>query len=171
VRGALVPDALAIEIVKERLRQPDCLRGFVLDGFPRTVHQAESLDVALQELDMRLDAAVNIQISEAEAIRRIANRRVCSQCGSTAGAEATGRCPECQGPLIQRPDDTPETARNRLVVYLAQTQPVVDYYRSRGCLVPVNGLQPIEKVQEQIVKRLTQMGVAMPTGYASEIAR
>jgi len=164
--GELVPDALAIAIVKERLAQPDCRRGFLLDGFPRTVQQAESLDNALSEINMDVDAAVNIQISEAEAIRRIANRRVCSQCGSTTRVVGNKQavCTECNGPLLQRPDDNEETARNRLLVYLAQTQPVVDYYRQRGNLVPVNGLQPVEKVYQQIIQRLKRMGIELSDG-------
>ncbi len=159
--GELVPDTVAIAIVKERLRQDDCRGGFILDGFPRTVQQAESLEAALREINMGIAAAVNIQISEAESIRRIANRLVCSQCGATSRMADGGpaACDECGGPLVQRPDDTEETARNRLLVYLAQTQPVVDYYRRRGNLVPVNGLQPIEKVFWQIVQRLARMGV------------
>lgn len=157
-RGELVPDGLAADIVKERIGREDCKNGFILDGFPRTVMQAKGLDKALHSMNMVIDAAINIQISEAEAIRRIANRRVCGQCGSTGspGAEA---CGECGGPLVQRPDDTPEVARHRLEVYLAQTQPVVDYYRAQGNLVPANGLQPIEDVFAQICRRLARMGV------------
>jgi adenylate kinase len=157
-RGELVPDGLAAEIVKERLSQGDCRHGFILDGFPRTVTQAEDLDAALRSIRMAVDAAINIQISEEEAIRRIANRRVCGQCGSTGNPGATA-CEQCGGPLVQRPDDTPEVARHRLQVYLVQTQPVVDYYREQGRLVPVNGLQPIENVFMQICQRLARMGI------------
>lgn len=166
-RGELVPDELAAEIVKQRLSESDCRRGFILDGFPRTVPQAESLDVAMRDLGRHLDAAVNIQISEAEAVRRIANRKVCGQCGSTAPPGAEG-CEECGGPLVQRPDDRPEVARHRLVVYLAQTQPVVDYYRARGYLVPVNGLQPIPEVFEQVCRRLARMGVKLALEHSIE---
>lgn len=161
-RGELVPDGVAAEIVKERLAQDDCLHGFILDGFPRTVTQAQDLDAALGSINMNVDAAINIQISEAEAIRRIANRKVCGQCGSTGNPGAVS-CEECGGPLIQRPDDTPEVARHRLEVYLIQTQPVVDYYREQGRLVPVNGLQPIERVFMQICQRLARMGVDKTT--------
>lgn len=170
--GELVPDALATAIVKERLAQDDCRNGFLLDGFPRTVQQAESLETALRAMGMGTDAAVNIQISEEEAIRRIANRRVCSQCGSTAKSSATEFtvCDECGGPLVQRPDDTEETAHNRLLVYLSQTQPVVDYYRRRGSLVPVNGLQPIEKVFRQIVQRLERLGID-GAAHGNEVAK
>ncbi|MGI6081288.1 MAG: adenylate kinase [Limnochordia bacterium] len=157
-RGELVPDGVAAEIVKERLSQEDCRHGFILDGFPRTVPQAEDLDAALASMHMAIDAAINIQISEAEAIRRIANRKVCSQCGST-GDPGSEVCKECGGPLIQRPDDTPEIARHRLEVYMVQTQPVVDYYREQGRLVPVNGLQPIDRVFMQICQRLARMGI------------
>lgn len=161
-RGELVPDELAIAIVKERLGHADCKGGFILDGFPRTVPQARELDRALPDLGVGLDAAVNIRISEAEAIRRIADRLVCQQCGVTYNRQSKvaveGTCDECGGPLVQRPDDTEETARNRLKVYLEQTHPVVDYYRSRGILISVDGEQHIEKVFASIVEALRSGG-------------
>lgn len=155
-RGELVPDRLAIQIVMERVGRPDCTSGFILDGFPRTVPQAKSLDQALPDLGVRLDAAINIKITEAEAIRRIADRLVCEQCGATYNrhsnrAKSAGVCDMCGGPLVQRPDDTEETARNRLRVYLDQTHPVVDYYRSRGILHTVDGELGIEQVFHRII--------------------
>lgn len=168
-RGQLVPDDVSIEIVKERLSMPDCERGFILDGFPRTVPQAIALDRALPTLGTELDAAVNIQISEAEAVRRIAERVVCSQCGATYNRTIhtvadDGSCRECGGPLVQRPDDTVETAKNRLVVYMEQTHPVVHYYAEQQTLLSVDGQRPIEEVFESIMSRLREMRYTRPSG-------
>ncbi|REJ36423.1 MAG: adenylate kinase, partial [Bacillota bacterium] len=139
-RGELVPDHLTVALVEERLAQPDARSGFVLDGFPRTVPQAQALDEKLLAAGRPLHAAIYINVPQEVAIRRIASRRVCSQCGATYSqdqvAEA-GVCPACGGPLVQRPDDSEETARHRLQVYLAQTHPVVEYYRRAGILVEV----------------------------------
>ncbi len=158
-RGELVPDSLAIQIVMERLGRSDCAAGFILDGFPRTVPQAKALDEALPDLGVSLDGAVNIKITESEAIRRIADRLVCEQCGATYNrhtlrTKAAGVCDTCGGPLVQRPDDTVETARNRLKVYLEQTHPVVEYYEERGILHSVDGEQSIENVFERIMHSL-----------------
>ncbi len=158
-RGELVPDDLAVRIVKERIQQPDARRGFILDGFPRTVAQAKILDGVLADLHMDLDGAVDIRITPEAAIQRVAGRRICSQCGHTyhrmwVPAKGEGVCDICGGPLIQRADDTEETARRRLEVYLSQTRPVVDYYEARGILVAVDGEQPIPQVFEDILRGL-----------------
>lgn len=163
-RGELVPDEMAAEIVMERLRHGDCSDGFILDGFPRTVPQAVILDEALPSLGVKIDAAVNIEITADEAIKRISGRLVCSQCGATYNrklhpAKDSGICDECKGPLVQRPDDTEETARNRLRIYLEQTHPVVAYYESRGTLLSVMGEGPIQSVFESILSGLHKMGV------------
>lgn len=163
-RGQLVPDDVAIEIVKERLDRPDCVNGFILDGFPRTVPQAQELDKALPTLGVHLDAAINIEITEDEAVRRISDRLVCGQCGGTYNRQllkvvnGPGECPECGGMLVQRPDDTVETAKNRLKVYLEQTHPVVDYYRSRQLLISVDGQQAIGDVFAEIRAKLRPIG-------------
>ena len=172
-RGELVPDRLAIKIVMERLGRPDCTRGFILDGFPRTVPQAKALDDALPELGVRLDAAINIKITEGEAIRRIADRVVCQQCGATYNRQskqtkAAGVCDVCGGPLVQRPDDTVETARNRLKVYLEQTHPVVGYYESRGILHTVDGERSIEEVFERIVASLGRRAARPSAGWVND---
>ena len=170
-RGELVPDDVSIEIVKERLSREDCARGFILDGFPRTVPQAVALDRVLPALGMALDAAVNIKISEAEAVRRIAERLVCSQCGSTYNRSMhgalSGKCTECGGPLVQRPDDTVETAHNRLRVYMEQTHPVVNYYAEKGLLLSVDGERPIEQVFQGIMAQLEELRGARPSGEAA----
>lgn len=170
-RGELVPDDVSIEIVKERLSRDDCAGGFILDGFPRTVPQAVALDQVLPELGVGLDAAINIKISEAEAVRRIAERMVCAQCGATYNRSVHGRlsgkCAECGGPLVQRPDDTVEAAQNRLKVYMEQTHPVVDYYAERGLLLSVDGERSIERVFESIMEQLNEHRGARPSGEAA----
>ncbi|HLT58488.1 MAG: adenylate kinase [Limnochordales bacterium] len=161
-RGELVPDHLTVALVEERLKQPDARAGFVLDGFPRTVPQARALDEKLAAAGRPLHAAVYINVPQEEAIRRIASRRVCGQCGATysagQGAADDGRCPACGGPLVQRPDDSEETARHRLQVYMAQTHPVVEYYRQEGLLVEVDGQQSIPDVLNDILQALAAVG-------------
>lgn len=167
-RGELVPDEVSVEIVKRRLGESDCANGFILDGFPRSVPQAQALDLALPQLGVALESAINIQISESEAVRRISDRLVCRQCGSTYSRKweeiaQSGACPDCGGPLIQRADDTEETAKNRLRVYLDQTHPVVAYYRSRGILITVNGEQPVMQVYTCIIDSVKPDGVKSPS--------
>lgn len=158
-RGELVPDHLTVALVEERLAQPDARAGFVLDGFPRTVPQAQALDEKLASVGRPLHAAVYIHVPPEEAIRRIASRRVCAQCGATYSRDQVdkggGRCPGCGGPLVQRPDDSEETARRRLQVYMAQTHPVVEYYRRKGILVEVDGQQAIPAVLADILAALS----------------
>lgn len=140
--GKLVPDEVIIGIVNERLSQDDCAKGYILDGVPRTIAQAE----ALEKAGIRFDAVVSIEISEDEILRRMSGRRVCEACGSSYNVEAVpprveGICDNCGGKLIQRKDDTPETVRERLKVYHTETEPLVGFYAQRGLLksVAVNG--------------------------------
>lgn len=140
--GKLVPDEVIIGIVNERLSQDDCAKGYILDGVPRTIAQAE----ALEKAGIRFDAVVSIEISEDEILRRMSGRRVCEACGSSYNVEAVpprveGVCDNCGGKLIQRKDDTPETVRERLKVYHTETEPLVGFYAQRGLLksVAVNG--------------------------------
>ena len=133
--GALVPDEVIIGIVDERLAQDDCKNGYILDGVPRTIAQAE----ALEKAGINFDAVVSIEISEEEILRRMTGRRVCGACGSTYNVEFVpprreGVCDNCGGKLIQRKDDTPETVRERLKVYHNETEPLVDFYAQRGLL-------------------------------------
>ena len=136
--GALVPDEVIIGIVDERLAQEDCKNGYILDGVPRTIAQAE----ALEKAGISFDAVVSIEISEEEILRRMTGRRVCEACGSSYNVVAVpprreGICDNCGGKLIQRKDDTPETVRERLKVYHKETEPLVDFYAQRGLLRPV----------------------------------
>lgn len=161
-RGHLVPDEVAIQIVEARLRRDDCKEGYILDGFPRTVAQAEALDEALHSTGHELDAAVEIKISDEEAVLRIAHRWICPDCGATyfrryPTDKERSRCEVCNAILTQRDDDTEETARERLAVYLVQTQPVISYYEDRGRLVSVNGEQSIELVFHEMVDSLTRV--------------
>jgi adenylate kinase len=138
-KGALVPDAVVIGLIKERIKQPDAAKGFILDGFPRTVPQAESLDGTLESLNITLTAVLKIEVSKATIIKRLTGRRVCPNCGSTFNIETMkpkneGICDKCGKELIQRPDDRPETIENRLVVYQKDTAPLIEFYEKKGLL-------------------------------------
>lgn len=149
--GVLVPDEVVIEVVKERLSKPDCKKGFLLDGFPRTVLQAQSLDKLLKEKNQKIDAVLSIYLSEEEVIKRLSNRRVCSSCGAnynvvTQPPQSSDRCDLCSGKVIMRDDDNPETIKKRLKVYNDQTSPLIDYYSASGVLRKVEGSKPVEEV-------------------------
>ena len=158
--GELVPDSVTIGIVKERLAQTDCKEnGFLLDGFPRNLDQAHSLDTILEELGYKLDAVINVSVLDEILINRIIGRRICRKCGATYHVEfnkptVEGVCNECGGELYIRKDDTRETAENRLNVYSTQTQPLLDFYAERGLLVEINGDQAMTKVFSDIVEHL-----------------
>lgn len=163
-RGLLVPDSLMIDLIEERLREPDCKPGFLLDGFPRTVPQAEALDGLLDKLGWSLDGVLKLDVPEDEIIRRLTSRRVCSQCGRifnlvTDPPLEDGRCPDCGGQVIQRDDDREETVRKRLRVYEEQTSPLVDYYGARSLLIPVDGNGAVEEVRGRIVEALRAAGI------------
>jgi len=158
-RGALVPDDVTIRLVLDRLNQPDCRDGCLLDGFPRTVYQAEALDAALGGKGEQIHRVIAIEVSEAELLRRLGGRWLCKVCGqpyhtTSAPPKQPGVCDLCGGELFQRPDDTEETARNRLEVYVKQTLPLVNYYRGQGKLVEVNGEQQVEDVTKAILDAL-----------------
>ena len=160
--GELVPDSVTVGIVKERLSQQDILeKGFLLDGFPRNLDQAHSLDTILEELGYNLDAVINVSVLDEILINRIIGRRICRQCGATYHIEfnkpnVEGVCNECGGELYIRKDDTRETAENRLNVYSTQTQPLLDFYSERGLLVEIDGDQAVSKVFSDIVEHLGQ---------------
>jgi adenylate kinase len=157
-RGELVPDAVVIEIAKQKLADVG-QSGFLLDGFPRTVPQAEALDAALAELGMPLDAVVSLLVPEEELVKRLSGRRVCSGCGTPFHVDTMPRgmevCVSCGGQIVQRADDNPESVRNRLSVYGAQTTPLIDYYRNRSILAEVNATGPIGEVFQRVVEALT----------------
>lgn len=154
-KGALVPDEVTIGIVKERLSKDDCKKGFLLDGFPRTVLQAEALNDILLELGFSLDAVLDVNVDASILIRRIVGRRICKTCGATYHIEfnkpkVEGICDNCGTALIQRADDTIETAGSRLEVYDKQTAPLLAYYEKQNLLKTVNGDQELNKVFEDI---------------------
>ena len=154
-QGQLVPDEVTVGIVKERLAEADCKEGFLLDGFPRTVQQADALDTILAELDMALDCVVNIEVDKAFLVDRLTGRRVCRACGATyhianKAPKVEGVCDKCGGELYQRGDDTIETVSNRLDVYAAQTAPLIDYYKSKGIMSSIDGSKSMEEVWADI---------------------
>ncbi len=156
-QGLLVPDEVTIGIVRERLAEADCANGFLLDGFPRTLAQAEALDRTLQ--GNPIDVALNIEVPHEELIRRLTGRRVCRSCGATyhlqsKPAQVDGVCDVCGGELYQRVDDEIATVSNRLSVYSKQTEPLVAYYRAAGKLVSVAGTKGIDQVFQEIIDRL-----------------
>ena len=160
-KGLLVPDSVTIDLVKDRLSQPDCKEGFLLDGFPRNLEQAKALDEFLKSRNESLDAVLDIDVKPEVLIDRIVGRRVCPTCGATFHIKnnppkVEGVCDKCGGKLIQRNDDTYETAENRLKVYDNQTAPLLDYYKNQHLLKTVNGDQDFAKVFEDIKKVLTK---------------
>ncbi|CQR71631.1 Adenylate kinase [Sporomusa ovata DSM 2662] len=157
--GGLVPDSVTIGIVKERLAKDDCQKGFILDGFPRTIAQAEALDRTLAELTIKLDRVVNITAPGSELVGRMTGRRICKGCGATYhvvfnAPKQNGICDKCSGELYQRDDDQEKTVINRLSVYQVQTQPLIEYYQDKGLYTEINGLQPIQTVLKDIVDSL-----------------
>jgi len=154
-QGALVPDQITIGIVKERLTESDCKQGFLLDGFPRTVEQANALDEILDSLDLKIDYVINIDVDLNILKERLTGRRICRSCGATYhtifnSPTIEGVCDKCGGELYQRKDDNDETVSSRLDVYLKQTKPLLDYYSLTGNLVNINGQQSIELVFAEI---------------------
>ncbi|HHW39829.1 MAG TPA: adenylate kinase [Syntrophomonadaceae bacterium] len=160
--GQLVPDAVTIEVIKERLKEPDCSGGFLLDGFPRTIPQAEALDRMLGDLGVRLSAVLNIAVSPEALLQRLTGRRICRKCGTPYHVvfnppAVPGVCDRCGGELYQRSDDSEETVRERLEVYTKQTAPVLEYYRKQGLLKEINGELDIEDVWKEIQSHLRSL--------------
>lgn len=158
-KGELVPDEVTIGIVRERLLEKDCQGGFLLDGFPRTVHQADALDTILTELKLNLDAVISIEVDKNYLIERLTGRRVCRSCGATYHIafnppKVADVCDRCGGELYQRNDDKIETVGNRLDVYLEQTAPLMDYYQSKGKMKSIDGSKSMEAVLADICTAL-----------------
>ena len=163
-RGALVPDSLVIDMVIERVLQPDCADGVLFDGFPRTEAQAAALDAALAEHGRQVDMALFLDVPGNVLLKRMAGRQVCGLCGAMHNiyffpSKRAGICDTCGSRLIQRSDDNIDTARNRLDVYFAQTLPLISYYRSQSKLHEIDGLQPIEQVTEAMLVALGVLNV------------
>lgn len=159
--GKLVPDEITIGIVRERLSEPDCAKGFILDGFPRTVEQADALGHILSDLGKSLSAVLNINVPAEYLIERAVGRRICRKCGSTYHVKykpptREGHCDSCGGELYQRGDDTAETMTNRLSVYESSTRPLIDYYKKQGVYAEIDGRQPISQVTADLERALTR---------------
>lgn len=154
-KGELVPDSVTISLVRERLQEEDCEKGFLLDGFPRTIAQAIALDDLLSELNIKIDKVINIQVPDEDLISRITGRRVCLNCGASyhvanQPSKVDGICDNCHGLLYQRDDDSEETIKNRLVVYNSQTKPLLEYYKNSGTLESINGTGTVEEIFDRI---------------------
>lgn len=157
--GALVPDEVVVGIVRERLQKADCVQGFILDGFPRTVAQADALKGTLRDLGKDLDAVISLEVDVNALVERLTGRRTCRQCGRGYHVKfdppkTVGKCDACSGELYQRDDDREETIRKRLEVYREQTSPLVTYYKQDGLLTSIDGMEEIDIVQKQILKVL-----------------
>ena len=161
-KGELVPDEVTIAMAKDRMEQPDAKNGFLLDGFPRNVKQAEALDEMLRTEGMKLDAVLDLEVPEEEVVKRIAGRRVCRNDSahvfhvSYKPAKQEGVCDVCGGELYQRDDDSEETVRKRLEVYHTQTEPIIDYYKSQGLVVTISALGKVEDVTQRAMEALQQ---------------
>ncbi|RCX12773.1 adenylate kinase [Anaerobacterium chartisolvens] len=158
-KGLLVPDEVTVEIVKDRIHQADCKNGFILDGFPRTIPQAEYLDNALKELGMGIDAVLNINVPDEDIIKRLSGRRVCTGCSMTYHIhynvpKTEGICDVCNAALIQRDDDSEETVINRLKTYHSQTEPLIQYYTPKGKVITIEGKDKIEDTSREMLRRL-----------------
>ena len=162
-RGDLVPDSVTIAMVRDRLAEGDAADGFLLDGFPRTLHQAKVLDELMDELGDRLDVVLELVVDDDEVVRRLSGRRTCRVCGRVwhlyfDPAKVEGVCDHCCGELFQRDDDREETIRHRLEVYAEQTAPLIDFYADQGNLVGLDATGPVEDVTERAISALRRFG-------------
>ena len=158
-KGELVPDSLVVDLIMDRFKEADCANGYVLDGFPRTIPQAEALDNALKAHGEKVDFAINVEVPDENIINRMSGRRACVGCGATYHikynpTKVEGVCDACGEKLILRDDDKPETVKNRLSVYHEQTQPLIDYYNKAGVLAEVDGTKDLEDVFKDVVNIL-----------------
>ncbi|MFJ8130418.1 adenylate kinase [Streptomyces hydrogenans] len=159
-RGELVPDEVTIGMAKDRMEQADAANGFLLDGFPRNVAQAEALDVVLKADDMQLDAVLDLEVPEDEVVKRIAGRRICRNDSAHVfhveynAPKTEGVCDTCGGELYQRADDSEETVRTRLEVYHTQTEPIIDYYRAQNLVVTISALGKVDEVTARAMEAL-----------------
>lgn len=161
-RGELVPDEVTVGIVKERISEDDAKKGFLLDGFPRTIDQAESLNQIMSELDREIDAVINIEVPEEELMNRLTGRRICEKCGTTYHLvfnppKVDGICDIDGGKLYQREDDNPETVSNRLSVNVKQSKPILEYYNNKGVLKNIDGSKDIDEVTNDVIDILDHL--------------
>ena len=161
-RGELVPDEVTVGIVKERISEDDAKKGFLLDGFPRTIEQAEALNNIMSELDRNIDAVINIEVPEEELMNRLTGRRICEKCGTTYHLvfnppKVDGVCDIDGGKLYQRKDDNPETVSNRLSVNVKQSKPILEYYNNKGVLKNIDGSKDIDEVTDDVIDILDHL--------------
>ncbi|MBF9293136.1 adenylate kinase [Staphylococcus epidermidis] len=161
-RGELVPDEVTVGIVKERISEDDAKKGFLLDGFPRTIDQAETLSQIMSELDREIDAVINIEVPEEELMNRLTGRRICEKCGTTYHLvfnppKVDGICDIDGGKLYQREDDNPETVSNRLSVNVKQSKPILEYYNNKGVLKNIDGSKDIDEVTNDVIDILDHL--------------
>ena len=154
--GALVSDDIIVGIIEDRLAKEDCQKGFILDGFPRTIPQAESLEVVLAKMGKKLEKVISLTVPDSDLIERLTGRRVCTACGASFHisfnkSKAEGKCDYCGAELVQRKDDNIETVSNRLEVYKSQTAPLIDFYKNKGVYIELNGAQDIDKINGDII--------------------
>lgn len=160
-KGELVPDELTVDLVKDRIKEPDCEKGFMLDGFPRTINQAERFDQIASQENLSLDCVLNIDVPDEELMKRLTGRRMCKKCGKAYHVmfnppKQEGVCdPPCGGELYQRDDDKEDVIRNRLDVYYKNTQPLIDYYKNKNILVDIPGTGSVDEVYSSIKKTLS----------------
>ena len=155
-QGLLVPDELTCDLVMDRIQQDDCKNGFILDGFPRTIPQAEALTAALDHINQKMDFAIDVDVPDENIVNRMSGRRACLNCGATyhivsIPTKVEGICDRCGSEVVLREDDKPETVQKRLNVYHEQTQPLIEYYAAQNILKTVDGTQPMEKVFADII--------------------
>lgn len=158
-RGALVPDELILELVAQRIKEKDCADGFILDGFPRTVAQADGLQQILKSLGLELDSVLSVQVPTQVIVERLSGRRTCKDCGAMyhvdfGPSKKAGVCDHCDGALYQRKDDSPETIEARLKVYENQTAPLVNYYKQQGLLRDIDGVGSVPEIQQRVTQAL-----------------
>ena len=158
-QGLLVPDELVVDLVVDRVQQDDCANGYVLDGFPRTIPQAEALDKALSEMGQKMDYAINVEVPDENIVNRMGGRRACVDCGATyhieyAPTKVEGICDKCGAKTVLRTDDHPDTVKERLNVYHAQTEPLIAYYKAQGKLYPVEGQDEVADTSALTLKAL-----------------
>lgn len=155
-KGLLVPDEVTIKMIMQRISEPDCARGFMLDGFPRTLGQAKALDGAMGERGVEIDRVIYINVATEELVRRLGGRFICRDCQApyhmvSSPPKTAGKCDKCDGELYQRADDNPETVRKRIDVYLAETAPLIDYYRASNKLVEISGEGDINSIAASLI--------------------
>ncbi|BCJ92795.1 adenylate kinase [Anaerocolumna cellulosilytica] len=160
-QGLLVPDEIVVDIVVDRLKQSDCANGYILDGFPRTIPQAEALDNALKIIEEKVDFAINVEVPDSYIVERMSGRRACLNCGATyhvvnIPTKVDGICDVCGSEIVLRDDDKPETVLKRLKVYHEQTQPLIDYYSKQNLLIDVDGTKDMSEVFQAIIMVLEQ---------------